>query len=122
MYISCIGASVVSDALSPPANAPAQPPNYPRASRRRSGLRLRSHSRTGRSPGTRLPWRNPRPSRDAVEPPGPIAVALAARNDRLHDPPGHDYAWGNAVGGDVERPEILRQIPGVWAIAAFAAP
>src|ERR1700730_7039856 len=27
---------------------------------------------------TRLPWRNPRPSRDAVESPGPIAVALAA--------------------------------------------
>jgi hypothetical protein len=21
------------------------------------------------------------------------------------DPPGRDYAWGNAVGGDVERPE-----------------
>ncbi len=57
-----------------------------------SGSRLRSHSRTDRSQETRPPWRNPRPSRDAVERQlSPIAVALAARNDRRHDPPGRNH-------------------------------
>ena len=45
---------------------------------------------------------------------GPITVALdTAGNDRRHDPPGGDHAWGDTVRGDPERPEILRQIPRV---------
>ena len=38
----------------------------PEPDRRRSGSPRRSHSRTGRSPGTRPPWRNPRRSRAAA--------------------------------------------------------
>ena len=62
--------------------------------RHRSGSPRRSHSRTGRSPGTRPPWRNPRPSRAAVKRQlGSIAIALAAaRNNGRHDPPGRDHA------------------------------
>jgi len=44
---------------------------------------------------------------------GSITVALVAPwNDGLHDPSGRDHAGGDAVRGDPERPEILRQIPG----------
>jgi len=50
----------------------------------------------------------------------PITVALTApRNNRLHDPPGRDDAWGDAVGGDPDRPEILRQIPRIMSDSGF---
>ena len=48
--------------------------------------------------------RRPEPQRDQL---GSIPVGLnAARNDCLHDPPGGDHYWGNAVRGDPEWPEI----------------
>jgi len=54
---------------------------------------------------------------------GPITIALdAARNNCCHDPPGRDHARGDAVRGDAERPEILRQIPRVVGDSSFCCP
>jgi len=54
---------------------------------------------------------------------GPITVALAAAgNDGLHDPSGRDHTGGDAVRGDPERPEILRQIPGVMGDSRLRRP
>ena len=64
---------------------------------------------------------------DGAKPPkgdqlGAITIALnAARNHGRHNPPGGDHAGGDAIRGDAEGTEILRQIPRS-GIAAFAAP